>query len=191
MRLFFAVHLSDAAAGAVIDLQHRLRTKAFDPGIRWVKRAQLHYTLKFLGEVSAERAADAAAAARRSVESVGTFDLQLSGVGAFPNQKAPRVLWVGADTGADALGHLASRLEHELSALGFPAEPRAFKPHLTLARIKGQSAERAAARLFDALAVGEITRTSVDSMALMESHLAPQGATHTLVERFGLESPAA
>jgi RNA 2',3'-cyclic 3'-phosphodiesterase len=184
MRLFFAICMDVSAAGAIADLQSALQRRARDPGIRWTPRAQLHYTLKFLGEVAEERVAGCCNAAREAVQSSAPFRLELAGVGAFPGHRSPRVLWVGAAAGGELLAPLAARLDAMLSLLGFEAEKRPFTPHLTIARVKGASAETAAARLLDAEQVGTLALTSIDRMVLMQSCLSPKGATYSVVETF-------
>src|SRR5579862_8803163 len=93
-------------------------------------------TLSFLGEVLPERLADVEDAARRSVSGMTAFNVSLEGIGAFPDERRPQVIWAGVSQGADALSCLAARLKGELSDAGFPQEERPWKAHLTLARSK-------------------------------------------------------
>jgi 2'-5' RNA ligase len=184
MRLFFAIAMDPSAAEAVVQAQAVLQRTTREPGIRWTPRDQLHYTLKFLGEVNEELVPACCEAARHAVQPCAAFRLELAGLGAFPGRRAPHVLWFGAAAGGEALAPLAARLDAMLSGLGFEGEKRPFAPHLTIARVKGPSAERAAARLVDEAKVGTLAVTAIDRMVLMQSHLSPKGATYSVVETF-------
>jgi RNA 2',3'-cyclic 3'-phosphodiesterase len=184
MRLFFAAMLESRAASVVAELQRSLRQRHTDPGVRWVSLEQLHYTLKFLGEVDASTLGACSQAAREAIQLASPFQLDLEGIGAFPSAKAPKVIWLGASAGSRILETLAARLDQQLSKAGFEQERRPFRPHLTLARIKGLSAERAAARMLQAECVQAVASTWIASLVLMQSHLAPRGATYTVVESF-------
>jgi 2'-5' RNA ligase len=104
---------------------------------RWVGVDDLHVTLRFLGATPDERQADVAAALAAVAAVTDSFRIVLSGGGAFPNANAPRVLWIGIAEGSADLGALALRLNEKLVPLGWPADDRPFKPHLTLARTDG------------------------------------------------------
>src|SRR5271169_1349618 len=102
------------------------------PGAKWVDPGNFHLTLRFIGEVGEDVAADVDEAlvtlkARR-------FALQLAGVGVFGNGK-PRQLWVGAERDP-ALASLQGKIELALIRIGLPPEPRKFAPHVTLARLR-------------------------------------------------------
>src|SRR5947209_14928511 len=104
------------------------------PGVRFVRPEGLHVTLKFLGEVSEERA-ERTVEALRGVRA-SPFELELRGTGFFPNEKRPRIFWVGLHAHpADALGQLATQVEEACAVVGFPREQRPFQPHVTLARL--------------------------------------------------------
>src|SRR5260370_11587471 len=102
------------------------------PGARWVDPGNLHLTLRFLGEITEDIAADvdealAGLKARR-------FTLQLAGTGIFGGNK-PRALWVGAERHPD-LARLHDKIEQALIRTGLAPEPRRFAPHVTLARLR-------------------------------------------------------
>jgi 2'-5' RNA ligase len=103
--------------------------------IRWVSTNNLHVTLKFLGDVEDREIYAICRAVNNAVQNASCFSLACRGVGAFPSIHQPRTIWVGIDDLDQELTTLFSRLESELSALGFPREPRRFKPHLTLGRV--------------------------------------------------------
>ena len=168
------------------------------PGLRWIPESQLHFTLKFLGEIEEERVAAAKAAAsavsRARTEGPGPavpFRLGLEGLGAFPPRGPARVLWAGCSEGADALSALASAVEAAFTAEGFCREERPFSPHLTLARVKDPDAGRRLARALAAVPPEPFGVVSVSSLVLFQSELTPRGAEHSELLRVAIESPAA
>jgi 2'-5' RNA ligase len=133
MRLFFSVPVPAEARRALrapIEAARAAAGKAASFG----NLDQLHFTLAFLGEQpeSAVAPACAAAAAVRA----DAFALRLRGAGAFPNLNRPRVLWIGAD-GAQPLCEMAAALRRELLQRGISLDEKPFRPHLTIARMRG------------------------------------------------------
>jgi 2'-5' RNA ligase len=184
MRLFFAVTLSEEMIEKILAAQDSLRADLRDDGIRWTKPEQFHYTLKFLGEQPLDRAYQAIDAAQAVREAERPFTLALGGVGAFPNNSRPGVLWLGATEGGEELSGLAARLDKALSGRKFPAEKQPVKAHLTLARIRSYRGEAAVARALKTLQIGEIGRMTVNRFVLMQSVLKPAGSEYTVIEAF-------
>ncbi len=129
MRLFVALDIDEAIQQRLDDYVRTLQPRL--PGVRFVRSNNYHVTLKFLGEV---HNADAVRARLREVRAAG-FEINVGGVGFFPEARAPRVFWAGvhSPTNAPALPALARAVDQSLEALGFPPE-RDYHPHLTLAR---------------------------------------------------------
>ncbi len=176
MRLFLAINLPPAERDRLQRAAGALRAARLP--VRWVNADALHLTLKFLGEVPEERAGAVAQAADAVARSYAPFHLELRGLGAFPNVRNPRVVWVGVHAPPE-LGRMAEDLEAAMAALGFPREARPFSPHLTLGR-----AERDA-RAGDFRRLGELaakfdyaTSLEAGSIDLMRSHLSPRGARY-------------
>lgn len=180
MRLFFALPLPPDALAAAAAAQRRLR-EACGPGAKlsFPAAAQLHVTLAFLGELpDADSAAEAGRAAWTFAEA---FDVSLEGLGAFPNARRPRALFLAVAEGAAAVSARASELRDALAARGLPVEARPFRPHLTLARVK-PGGERDAARALAALPAGAAIRFRARALRLLRSEPGPRGAAHHLVE---------
>jgi 2'-5' RNA ligase len=164
-------------------------------GLRWVPPGQLHFTLKFLGEIEEERVADAracvAAAARPTAGRPGPFRLSLEGLGAFPPRGPARVVWAGCREGTEALSALAAAVEEAFAAAGFPREERPFSPHLTLARVKEPEAGRRLTRALVSVPPEPFGVVPVSSLVLYRSELTPRGADYSELLRAALESTAA
>ena len=107
-------------------------------GVRWTTAGNQHLTLRFLGETSPEQVPALTAVMDELVAGQTPFVLHLAGTGAFPPTGPPRVLWVGlrSDEGRRALTTLQRRLEGRVGDLGWEAESRPYRPHLTLGRIR-------------------------------------------------------
>ena len=176
MRIFLAVFPPEAVQGAVFAAAGALK-RAGD-GVSWVKRENLHYTLRFMGELGADgvrrvgEAADVAAAG-------AAFTAALGPLGAFPSARRARVLWAGMTEGAERLTALARALEAALVRNGFDQADHPFSAHLTIGRVRDPRADwterLAAVRVGPAAA-----RFTVDRMCVMESRLSPKGSTYTV-----------
>jgi 2'-5' RNA ligase len=117
------------------------------------------------------------------------FRLQLSGLGMFPSERSPRVLWAGVAGDLEALGALQGRMEAEMSALSFPPEKRPFSPHLTLGRVRQETSEGMRRRLSAALLATSLDHTGpwqVETVHLMRSDPAPGGAIYSALASVGV-----
>ena len=147
-------------------------------GVRPVRAENAHLTLKFLGEVGADRVEDVLASMRLAAARSAPFRLRTGNLGAFPNADAPRVLWLGVDGDLTALRRLRDGLEDALAAAGFQRDRRAFAPHVTAARVSPAAAKR----LMNA-AAATVRPTPVEfavkRLSLMRSDTRPAGAVYT------------
>ena len=124
MRLFLAVlppKESQALAATAIE---KLRKPG--DGVSWVKAANLHYTMRFIGDVDEDGARRATAAAREAAAAHSTFGVALGPPGAFPTAKKARVIWLGLNHGNEPFAQLAHTLEQSLAKHGFEPEEREF-----------------------------------------------------------------
>ena len=179
MRLFLAINLDPSVRQAIHDATAPLRDAA--PSLSWVREPLLHFTMKFLGEqeemlVAALRAALASVGMRHR-----TIELELGGIGAFPNLRRPRVVWMGIAS-EPRLELLHHDVEVACEQLGLPLEGRPFRPHLTLARVRVRpplDELRALARA--AKRVDHRETLMVESIDLMQSDLGQpaSGARYT------------
>ena len=158
-RLFVAIRPPEDIRDRLIDVM--------DDGadFRWQSDEQLHLTLRFIGEVDRPLANDLAAALAGVRSSA--FDLRLSGLGTF-DRRSGGVLWAGVEP-AEPVKALAARIERICQAVGLPPERRAFHPHITLARWRGQRS-REVREYLDGRALGSPT-FPVDRFILFESRL--------------------
>lgn len=176
MRLFLAINFDAATRRAVYEAACPLRAAV--PRLAWVDEARLHLTLKFLDDQPAEAvprlaaAMDAVAARHPAVPST------LAEFGAFPNFQRARVVWIGmaADPRLELLHH---DVEVACHALGHPVEARAFRPHLTLARVKRPDVAEMRALAREARRGAEAQfPVTVRSIDLMRSTLGADGPVY-------------
>jgi 2'-5' RNA ligase len=102
------------------------------PGAKWVDPGNFHLTLRFIGEIGEDIAADVDAGLSRL--RARRFALQIAGTGVFGGDK-PRSLWAGVERSSELVG-LRDKVEQALIRVGLPPEPRKFAPHVTLARLR-------------------------------------------------------
>ena len=180
MRIFIAVTLDGVARAQVAALVDELRRQpalAAQP-VRWVPEANLHLTLRFLGEVDERRAASV----RKALMSAWTrsaFKASLGAAGLFPPRGAPRVIWLDVGDGADGLRALRQELEGRLAAIGYARERKPFHPHLTIGRVRREARDvgRSLQRAVAGINVPPI-RWTIDHLVLMESRLSSEGAAY-------------
>jgi len=140
-------------------------------GLRAQKAETIHLTIRFLGEVPDPE--PVAAAAAEVAARHAPFDVSLKGVGAFPDPRRPRVVWVGLGEGEEAAAALARDIEASVVALGFPAEERPWSAHITLGRFRDRPPKPPH---FDPLR--EFGRARADRLVFFRSVLTPKGALH-------------
>jgi len=179
MRLFVAVFPPaevQRAAARVIDALRR-----DGDGVSWVKPDNLHYTMRFLGEVGESGTRRVADAADRAVRGRKAFDAELGAPGAFPSARRARVLWLGMSRGERPLLELAGALQTELARLGFEKERRPFSPHLTIGRVR-EFGPGGTDDWSEALAAAAPAAAAfrVDRLAVVQSQLNPRGSIYTV-----------
>ena len=182
IRTFIAVETSPEVRAAAAGLTDRLKRGWRASEVRWVPPENLHLTLRFLGETEETGVAPLTAALDVVTAGTAPCRLTLGPLGAFPDARRPRVLWLGLK-GADtaALRSLQRRIEERVTGLGWEHEGRPFSPHLTLGRIRpGRGADPGAG--WTRAAVPELA-FRVDEVVLMRSDLRPDGARYSVLHR--------
>ena len=147
--------------------------------IRWVRPESVHLTLKFLGSVPADAIPAIHQALQRAVEGLAAFRVAVRGLGCFPHATRPRILWMGLDDPRRELVQLQYHIESTLAGLGMPVEKRLFRPHLTLARIRGTWGGEKLNALLSEYENHFFGHLVVSQMHLMRSDLQNSGAVYT------------
>lgn len=176
MRLFVAINLPEDLRRSMWDAAVDLRSARYP--IRWVRPESVHLTLKFLGEVPADREREISDAMRSATAGGKPFVLPVGGFGAFPDSRRPRVVWLGCEA-VPQLELLKHRVEQVMERQGFPLEGRPFRPHLTLGRVKRNARSTDFEGFAEALGESEFSgEMLVRSIDLMMSKLGRGGAIY-------------
>lgn len=196
IRTFLALELPEGQKTRFTALQRDFAEHASI--LKWVTPSLLHITVRFLGGVPEPGLAAVEEAARRSCSGVEPFALHFSGLGAFPTEHVPRVLWVGLreDAGMASFRRLFARLDHNLVERGFKPEERAFSPHLTLARVRDNVSTADRRLVGDTLARVKVERQingrfEVHNLTVMRSDLGRNGPAYTPMALAPLRLPRA
>jgi len=172
MRLFVAINLPDT----VKEPLHELKTEI--PTARWVKIKNMHLTLRFIGEVED----DSVDALKSQLETIDApaFELTLSGIGQFPKKQTnpPRILWIGFEQ-EPALNQLQKQIETQIRELGYEANNKLFRPHLTLARLKSNKLLPEATQFLEQHHDLKLNTFSVGEFHLYSSKLSSSGPEYT------------
>ncbi|MGQ9666787.1 MAG: RNA 2',3'-cyclic phosphodiesterase [Anaerolineae bacterium] len=182
IRSFVAVPLGEELHRELDRLLRRLQADAPPGAVKWVPAANIHLTLKFLGDIRPEQVEPILKALGTAVGELPPFSFVVEGFGCFPGVRRPRVLWAGVRETTGRLQVLQERVERALNPLGFPPEGRAFSPHLTLGRVREgvRPAElRGISQWIERTHVGELGVHTVTTVILFRSDLRPAGPIYT------------
>ncbi|MGI6037793.1 MAG: RNA 2',3'-cyclic phosphodiesterase [Limnochordia bacterium] len=135
LRSFVAVEISPPLWPSISMAQTRLRERGWQD-VKWVAPENLHITLKFLGDVDTHRLTRLGELLQASLADLPTFHVELGTIGAFPNLRQPRVLWVGVDQGQRQLRELAAEVQKVWYRLGNSSPDKPFHPHVTIGRVR-------------------------------------------------------
>ena len=179
LRAFFAVELGEPARRAAAEVVRRLARAPGGDGVRWVRPEALHVTLRFLGDVAAPQAEPLARRAAGELAALAPFPMRLGPAALFPSPRRPRVVALALEPEAP-LAALAEALERAAVAQGFAPEPRPFRAHLTLGRVRE--------RRFPAVSGVAVPaeETAVSEAVLFRSELRPEGSRYTPLFRVPL-----
>jgi len=182
-RFFVAAPLPQPLKSSLAELQQKLRGQLSQP-LRWVKPEGIHLTLKFVGDFELNRLSELETTLARGLAAKPALALALTRLGAFPDARKARVVWVGLEGDIGPLAELAVTCDELTAKLGVTPEQRKFSPHLTLARTFGQ--EFAYLEELVAKVQVEPLTFQVAEVQLIESKLRPGGSLYKLVRDFPL-----
>ena len=185
-RLFCAFELPESLRARINQHSQRVREAFPEAAASWSRPENIHLTVKFFGNVDQQRVSAISAAAAGVVKEFSSMQIEVGKTGVFPRPSRPQVLWIGTDDPSGALANLHKQLEHEFAREGFPKEDRAFRPHLTIARIRKphDGARLAQTHLETKFDTVEIT---VSELVLFRSELSSKGSKYTPISRHRLE----
>jgi 2'-5' RNA ligase len=185
VRLFLAIDPGEECRHHVAGIVETIRANT--SGIRWVREANIHLTLAFLGEVAESRVSEIAVAAADVAARYSPFSVSIGEAGVFPDWRRIRVVWLGLRDGG-SLVRLGGEISEACTTLGFPQRP--FRAHLTIGRTTGPLSAEQKVSLSQALAPrrGTSYPFPVSRVLLMQSTLSPAGSQYTELATFPLGS---
>jgi RNA 2',3'-cyclic 3'-phosphodiesterase len=182
MRTFIGVPLAPAIRDKLVALQEQFAETS--GSVKWVEPENLHVTMLFLGDVDAREVVTVCKTVERVVAVMGPFTMRVAGIGCFPNPRRPRTIWAGIEEGAQELVELHNALEVPLMEQGcYRREERAFTPHITLGRVKGESDTQALAEAMKQQADWFAGQTTVKEIHVLSSELTRDGPAYTVMSR--------
>src|SRR3989440_119698 len=173
-------YLRELGVTGDLRLRHHGERARIEVEPRWIPwlAKRLPEVERRLGELGDDRAPEVAAAVGRAAAGARPLPLALEGFGVFPDFRRPRVVWAGIapEPGLEILQH---RVEQEFAPLGFPAEARPFRPHVTLGRAQREARPSDFAGLESALETLQFAETAlVSALDLMQSTLQSGGTVY-------------
>lgn len=181
IRAFIAIELPQPIQDSIEKQTVRLHQTLGNQIIRWTPIQNMHLTLKFLGSIPNNHVDFLKQMLTQTADSHSAFDLQIGGIGSFPNAKLPRVLWLGIHAAAELMS-IQKSVDAGASRLGYEKEARAFSPHLTLGRVRQNIQPSDLQKIrstFDTFQLGKIPSARVDSVHLYQSELNSEGSIYT------------
>lgn len=188
IRAFIAIELPQEVQTRLAEVQQQIIDRKVRC-VRWVSSGNIHLTLQFLGDTSAEKLEVLGRELYPVIAAQEPFTFQVQGLSAFPNVRRPRVIWVGLQAPFN-LTTLQNLIERTVQKAGLPVEDRGFSPHLTLGRVKRDVTPDAIHELTDALneiKTGVLGTGIAKSVTLFRSDLRPEGPIYTPLTHFPLQ----
>ena len=184
-RVFCAVEIPEQVRQLALRHIVRLREAVPDAKASWSRDANLHLTVKFLGEIPQVSVPDISTAASQAVTGLAPFSVHVEHTRVFPEHGKPRVLWIGINDLSGKLLELHTRLEDEAAQAGFAREGRRFQPHLTLARLRQPRHARTLADAHQQIKF-ETVSIAVSELLVIRSELSNEGSKYSVISRHPL-----
>lgn len=183
IRSFLAIELDEELVPKIIDVQKEF--KKTNANIKYVPSENMHFTLKFFGNIDIDMVEDIASAVEKVIKNYSSFDLNIKNCGCFPNKNVIKVLWLGLEEGSP-IANLQKDLDREFKKLGFKKEKN-FISHLTIGRVKSPKNKKDIRNTIEKLEDIEIGQFTVSKICLKKSTLTSQGPIYENIKVFDLD----
>ncbi len=184
IRTFIAIDIPEEIKDEIFEIEKEL-SKAAGEGIKWEEKEKFHITLKFLGDVNEEAINSIYQTLNESLSGFGKFSVIYKGIGAFPDFKNPRVIWVGCEDPIGKLFELQKIVEEKMSELGFEKEDKEYHPHITLGRVKKAKNISSLIKKMENINF-EAKTGEVAEVLIMKSDLKPSGSVYSVLRKIKL-----
>jgi 2'-5' RNA ligase len=187
IRAFVALRISAEIESAITELVSPVKEQR--SGVRWVRQANLHLTLRFLGNaVENNMILELDRILKEVAAQMPPFVLNATGVGAFPNLDRPRTIWIGLVS--EQLMRLALQVEKAAVEAGFAAEGRPYTPHLTIGRVRDLHGWQRIRQMLGQSSNQEFGQTLISEMILYRSILRGEASQYHALARYPFTAPA-
>lgn len=153
--------------------------------VKLVEPENVHITLKFLGDTDKGYIDQIEEIIKDAVKETDSFEIQLKGAGVFPNQNYIKVMWIGIKNGVQ-IGKIASKIDEQISGLGFKKEKRGFSAHLTIARVRSAKNKEKILQIIEKYRDMEFGNFKVNYIKLKKSELTSKGPIYTTLKEIKL-----
>lgn len=177
MRLFIAIPLPKEIKDYIYDLEKEINSNYAK--IRWVHKKNLHLTLKFIGDISEDKAIELEN--RLNNIKFNPFNVRINKLGTFPNMNNPNVIWVDFEPDNDLL-KLQQSVDEEILDL-FPSSEQKFINHVTLGRVKLIKKKNEFIKLLNSVEIKHL-EFKIDSFSLIKSELTKDGPIYRIIKNF-------
>lgn len=181
-RAFLAVDVAEELKMRIGEIQDIL--KSADAHVKYVEQGNLHFTLKFFGDVGRRKIQRISDIVERTAGDYEPFTMDIKGLGVFPNMNYIRVIWLGVKN-PEIFSNLQETLDREFKKIGFKLE-RDYVPHLTIGRVKGPRNKDKLIELLSNMEDVEVGPMTVRELRLKKSELTPSGPLYSDIKVFKL-----
>ncbi len=186
IRSFIAIELTEEVRDKLINIQANLKQAGAD--VKWVKKNNIHLTLKFLGNIGSDNIENVTKALEELGNNNSRFTAELSEIGAFPRMDSPRIIWIGVEKGAKKLCDIVEGLEDLLEKIGLPKEEKEFHPHITLGRVKSSFNKIHLIKKLKEITLQDKNVLNIEKLTLFKSTLTPKGPIYEVLKEINLRA---
>jgi RNA 2',3'-cyclic 3'-phosphodiesterase len=184
IRAFFAVNTSFENQMKISEVQSRFKEIRSD--VKWDTKDKFHITLKFLGDIEESALKEMTDNVKTELVNFNQFKITYKGVGAFPNLKFPRIIWIGCESENDRINKLSKIIDDIAFNYNFEKEKKKFHPHITLGRVKGERGIQEIITLLNENRFDEFTG-NIESIEVMQSTLLSSGSIYKIIDKISLK----
>ena len=190
-RLFVALPITETVRGEIAGVQNELRDALSSRAVRWTRTDQLHLTLKFLGDVAVDRVDLLTGFVRKACAEISSLSLTAEKLGCFPNDRRPRVIWIGVRDNPPQLEYLQKTIDTATAKFGSAEREMDFKGHITIGRVKEINAfeRKTLGSFFSKHRATNFGTWTANQVKIVRSELSDSGATHKDVMAIPLSAP--
>lgn len=182
IRSFLAIEVDENLLNKINTIEDDF--KQIDANIKYVPSKNMHFTLKFFGNIDLEMIDKISKSIEKVIKNYEPFGLKIKGSGAFPNEKRIKVIWIGIEENPE-LKSLQKELDHEFNKLGFNLE-RNYISHLTIGRMKSGRNKNQVQNKIKKYRDYEVGDMCVRKIYLKKSTLTPNGPIYENIKEFNL-----